>query len=67
MLTAKRLAEQETPVEVIAERLEVSTRTVRRYLKAEIPEVSEQVEAEVIEIEQRPHLVAIESGEVVNG
>ncbi|WP_416567367.1 DUF2637 domain-containing protein [Nocardia testacea] len=67
VLTAKRLAEQETPVEVIAERLEVSTRTVRRYLKAEIPEVSEQVEAEVIEIEQRPHLVAIESGEVVNG
>ena len=67
VLTAKRLAEQETPVEIIAERLEVSTRTVRRYLKAEIPEVSEHVEAEVIEIEQRPHLVAIEVGEVVNG
>lgn len=67
VLTAQRLAEQEMPVEVIAERLEVSTRTVRRYLKAEIPEVSEHVEAEVIEIEQRPHLVAIESGEVVNG
>lgn len=64
VLTAKRLAEQETPVEVIAERLEVSTRTVRRYLKAEVPE---HIEAEVVEIEQRPHLVAIESGEVVNG
>ncbi|MEU4843292.1 DUF2637 domain-containing protein [Nocardia testacea] len=64
VLTAQRLAEQEMPVEVIAERLEVSTRTVRRYLKAEVPE---QFEAEVIEIEQRPHLVAIESGEVVNG
>lgn len=64
VLTAKRLAEQETPVEIIAERLEVSTRTVRRYLNAEVPE---HVEAEVIEIEQRPRLVAIESGEVVNG
>lgn len=66
VLTAKKLAEQETPVEVIAERLEVSTRTVRRYLKAEIPDHID-LDAEVIEIEQRPHLVAIETGEVVNG
>lgn len=66
VLTAKKLAEQETPVEVIAERLEVSTRTVRRYLKAEIPDHID-IDAEVIEIEQRPHLVAIETGEVVNG
>ena len=63
VLAAKRLAEQETPVEVIAERLEVSTRTVRRYLKAEIPD---HIDAEVIEID-RPHLVAIESREVVAG
>lgn len=60
---AQKLAQQEVPMEVIAERLKVSTRTVRRYLKVE---VTETTVTETPQPQQRPQLVAV-GGEVVNG
>ncbi|WP_280232282.1 DUF2637 domain-containing protein [Nocardia cyriacigeorgica] len=62
VLEAQKLAEQDVPVDVIAERLEVSTRTVRRYLQVEVTETV----TETPQPQQRPQLVAV-GGEVVNG
>lgn len=63
VIRAKELAAAGEPVDVIAEQLEVSTRTVRRYLQVEITETTEAVE--------RPQLFAVENRdrglEVVNG
>jgi DNA-binding NarL/FixJ family response regulator len=68
VLQAKELAAAGEPVAVIAERLEVSTRTVRRYLQVEIEETT------VHPSQERPQLFAVadrsdrsEGLEVVNG
>ncbi|MBF6209284.1 DUF2637 domain-containing protein [Streptomyces gardneri] len=65
VLQAKELAAAGEPVAVIAERLEVSTRTVRRYLQVEIEETT------VHPPQDRPQLFAVadrsEGLEVVNG
>jgi Protein of unknown function (DUF2637) len=61
VVQAKELAAAGEPVEVIAKQLEVSTRTVRRYLRVEVTET----------VEQRPQLFAVENRdpglEVVSG